>query len=207
MKCTIIAAIYQGEEAEFLFPGPLDLLICADRGYEAALKAGLVPDLVVGDFDSMPRPDLPPEKILELPVHKDDTDTAVCVREARRRGYREFRVGGGLGGRLDHTIANLQLAADCALRKERLWLCDRQNKVTILPPGSYALPRVLDRKLSLMAFTERVTGVNLRGTEWPLENAVLENRIPLGVSNEWKEASALLSFDAGLLAVFFSGDA
>ena len=205
--CMIIAAMYRGEEAEFLFPGPLDCLICADRGYEAARKAGLTPDLVVGDFDSMPRPDLPPEKLLVLPVHKDDTDTAVALEEGRRRGYREFRVGGGLGGRLDPTMANLQLAADCALRGERMWLCDPQNMATVLAPGSYALPWQYGRKLSLLAFTERVGGVCLRGTEWPLEGAVLESRRPLGVSNEWKEASAILSFESGLLAVFFSGDA
>ncbi len=155
----------------------------------------------------MPKPDLPPEKMIVLPARKDDTDTAVCLQEGRKRGFREFRVGGGLGGRLDHTVANLQLAADCALRGERMWLCDAQNLATVLAPGSYALPWMMNRKLSLLAFTDQVTGVSLRGTEWPLENAVLENRCPLGISNEWKETSAILSFESGLLSVFFSGDA
>ena len=172
--CIIIAALWAGEEQAFLTPGEGGFLICADRGYEAAKRFGLSPDLIVGDFDSMPTGFLTEEdrgRTLFLPRLKDDTDTAVCVAEGRKRGYWNFRVGGGLGGRLDHTAANLQLAADCALRGESLWLCDAQNRATVL------------------------------------EGAMLTQRRPLGVSNEWTAEEARLSFEDGLLAVFFSGDA
>ena len=208
--CIIIAALWAGEEQAFLTPGEGGLLICADRGYEAAKRFGLSPDLIVGDFDSMPAGFLTEEdrgRTLFLPRLKDDTDTAVCVAEGRKRGYRDFRVGGGLGGRLDHTAANLQLAADCALRGESLWLCDAQNRATVLAPGSYVFPRIPGRYLSLLAFTEAVRGVRLTGTRWPLEDAVLTQRRPIGVSNEWTAEEACLSFDDGLLAVFFSADA
>ena len=206
-KCIVIAAMYEGEEAGFLAPGPGDLLICADRGYECAVQAGLKPDLVVGDFDSMDRARAGNAETVVLPHLKDETDTWVCVAEGRRRGYSEFRVGGGLGGRLDHTLANLQTAADCALRGERLWLCDRRNRVTVLASGRYAFPRMPDRYLSFLALSDRVTGVSLSGTRWTLENAELTSRFPLGVSNEWLGDTAELSFQSGILAVFFSADA
>ena len=205
-KCIIIAAMYEGEERAFLTPEPGDLLICADRGYERAVRFGLKPDLLIGDFDSMPLQAFPVETVV-LPRMKDDTDTQACVNEGRRRGYAEFRVGGGLGGRLDHTVANLQTAAGCALRGESLWLCDRQNRVTVLAPGSFRLPRVEGRFLSLLALSDEVTGVTLRGTLWPLDDGMLTGRFPLGVSNEWTGEAAELRFESGILAVFFSGDA
>lgn len=209
-KCVVLAALYAGEEPDFLRREEGDLLICADRGYAAARSFGLAPDLVVGDFDSMPADRLTEAdrgRTLFLPRAKDDTDTAVCVAEGRKRGYRIFRVGGGLGGRLDHTLANLQLAADCALRGESLWLCDARNRASVLAPGAYVLPRMPGRYLSLMAYTEEVRGVTLTGARWPLDGAALLSRRALGVSNEWTAEEARLSFAEGLLAVFFSGDA
>ena len=107
-KCIIIAPLYQGEEQAWLTPEAGDLLLCADGGYDAAVRFGLRPDLVIGDFDSMPRDHVEDCPVMQLPVHKDDTDMVVCLKEARKRGYRSFRIAGCLGGRLDHTIANLQ---------------------------------------------------------------------------------------------------
>ena len=205
-KCVIIAAMWAGEERAFLEPAPEDLLLCADRGYAAARQAGWRPALTAGDFDSLPAGIAPEGPVLRLPVRKDETDTAVCVRIGRERGCREFRVGGGLGGRLDHSLANLQLAAACAVRGERLWLCDPQNRLTVLAPGRHVLPAVPGRKLSLLAFSDEVTGVCLEGAEWPLTGAVLRSTEPLGVSNEWRAPEAVLSFGSGLLTVLFSGD-
>ena len=205
--CIVIAALYDGEERAFLTPSQGDLLICADRGCERALRHGMRPDLVIGDFDSSAPESAAGLPVVTLPRLKDDTDTAVCVAEGRRRGYRAFRVGGSLGGRLDHAAANLQLSADCALRGETLWLCDARNRVTVLAPGEYVLPRMAGRYLSLLAFSETAGGVNLAGTRWPLSGAVLSSRVPLGVSNEWTSDEARLSFSDGLLTVFFSADA
>ena len=85
-----------------------DLLIAADGGY--AYLQGQKPDLVVGDFDSLGY--VPEgEQIIRHPVQKDDTDMLLAVREGLKRGYRKFVLYGGIGGRLDHTIANLQVLA------------------------------------------------------------------------------------------------
>lgn len=205
-KCIIIAPLYAGEEAEWLRCEPGDLLLCADGGYAAAVRAGLRPDLVIGDFDSMPEAVVGDCPKMVLPVHKDDTDMRVCIDEGRRRGYREFRAAGCLGGRLDHTIANLQCAVDCALRGEQLWLSDASNRITALAPGEYVLTDELPgRRLSLLAATEEVRGVTLRGTVWELKDATLTGRYPLGVSNE-VSGEVRLRFTEGVLFYCRSAD-
>ncbi len=205
-RCIIIAPLYQGEEKEWLTPQAGDWLICADGGWDAAVRQGLRPELVVGDFDSMPQSHVQGAEVMKLPVHKDDTDMVVCLREGRKRGYREFVLAGCIGGRFDHAISNLQCLADCALRGESAWMCDQQNRVTVLVPGEYQLERIPGRKLSLLAYTEQVTGVSLTGTLWPLESAALSSRYPLGCSNEITAEQATLRFEEGLLMVMYTQD-
>lgn len=205
-KCIIIAPLYQGEEQAWLAPEDGDLLICADGGYDAAVKHGLKPDLVIGDFDSMPFEHVQGCACIRLPVHKDDTDMVVCLEEGRRRGYSKFRIAGCLGGRLDHTISNLQCLYDCALRGDDVWMCDGQNRVSVLLPGEHAFPRREGYKFSLLSYTPEVKGLTLRGTEWELTDAALTNRYPLGVSNEINAEQAELSFAEGALLVLYSKD-
>ena len=205
-KCIIIAPLYAGEEADWLRREAGDLLICADGGYDAAVRCGIRPDLVVGDFDSMPETHVSGCEVLKLPAYKDDTDMVVCLREARRRGYREFRLAGCIGGRLDHTLANIQCLYDCALRGESAWMCDGINRITVLLPGAYVFPQMQGRKLSLLSYGEEARGVCLAGTEWQLDGAALTNRYPLGVSNEITAQEARLSFESGALMLVLSRD-
>lgn len=164
-RCIILTPLYAGEELPWIAPQPGDFLICADGGWARARQFGLTPQLVVGDFDSMPpamRPDVP---TLTLPTEKDDTDLVVCLHEGRKRGYTEFILAGAIGGRFDHTLSCLQCAADCALRGERAWLVDGQNRATILAPGTHHLPKMPGRKLSLLAYSPEVRDVTLTGAK------------------------------------------
>ena len=207
-RCIIIAPLYRGEERELLTPHPGDLLLCADGGYAAAKAYELQPDLVIGDFDSS-SDGVPTDCACRvLPVHKDDTDLVVCIREGRDRGYREFLIAGALGGRMDHTIAALQCLKDCALRGEQAWLVDGQNRITVLTPGTYDLSayRMEGRSLSLLAATPAVRGVTLTGTLWELQDAVLTDRYPLGISNQYV-GDARLTFTEGMLYLGLCGDA
>ncbi len=208
-SCTVIGPLYAGEEPGWTKPAPDRLLICADGGYSAALRYNLQPDLLIGDLDSLPeaeRPESGKIPVILLPEHKDDTDLAVCVAEGRRRGCSCFFLLGVLGGRMAHTIASLQVAYDCAMRGEEVWLADRQNRLTILLPGSHTLTPMRGRKLSLLAYTPEVNGVCLSGTEWELDNATLTARYPLGCSNEARAAQIRLCFESGALVYCCSRD-
>ena len=82
-----------------------DFVIAVDGGYEYVKENRI--DLVVGDFDSLgyvPKH----SKVISLPPEKDDTDMLVAIKEGLKAGYRTFRIYGGCGGRIDHTIANVQ---------------------------------------------------------------------------------------------------
>lgn len=157
-----------------------DFVIAVDGGY-AYIKDLCRVDLAVGDFDSL---GYIPEGIATLrhnPI-KDYTDTYLAFDEAFKRGYDEFAVYGALGGRLDHTIANLQCAYDFAKKGVEVKLigkdCDAEvimHKKTI--SGSKG------QTFSLFAFDE-AKGVYIKNGKYPLDNATLANTFPLGVSNE-----------------------
>lgn len=205
-RCIIIAPLYDGGFAEVVAKQPGDMIICADGGYQSAVAAGITPDLVVGDFDSMAEPTSFLCPAVRLPREKDDTDMVVCIREGRMRGYRHFDIAGAMGGRADHTLANLQCLADCAMRGEAARMLEERNEITILSPGSYTFRKRNGYFFSLLAYSPEVSGANLAGTAWLLDHATLSNRFPLGISNKIIGDQAALSFESGLLMVIQSKD-
>lgn len=206
-RCIIVLPLYAGEAPELVRKQPGDLLLCADAGYARAVAAGLKPDGAIGDFDSMPRETVRDCPVLTLPTHKDDTDTARCMEVGRERGYREFLLAGGIGGRLDHTLTNIQLLYDAALRGEEAVLLGGCNEARMLMPGVHRLPRHEGWKLSLLAYTPEVKGLTLRGVEYPLTDYTLVNHTSLGVSNEWTADFAEVSFTEGALLAIYAKDA
>ena len=122
-------------------PQPGDLLIAADGGYAHLSRWGLMPDLVVGDFDSGPKPAHP--QVISLPREKDVTDTWAAAQLGRERGYSVFYIYGGLGGQLDHTLANIQLLCHMADAGEQGYLVDGQVAVTAVAKARCCLPPTL----------------------------------------------------------------
>lgn len=93
-------------------PGPEDLVLAADGGYRALYSLGYMPDLLLGDFDSLGDVPLPADlPVLRFPVRKDDTDTGLALRYGLEQGFRDFALYGCAGGRVDHLLANLQSMA------------------------------------------------------------------------------------------------
>ena len=108
-RCVIITAYCQNKLRDCIEFNEDDIIICADAGYQLALSEDIKPDIIIGDFDSASRPTVNGSRVIELPVIKDDTDTLSCLRYALSLGVKEIVILGGIGGRLDHTIANLKL--------------------------------------------------------------------------------------------------
>ena len=194
--CYIVGA---GEDYGLDFvPRAEDLVIAADGGYRALQRAGLHPDLVVGDFDSLGV--APEEKqVVTLPKVKDVTDTWAAIRLGEERGYREFRLYGCTGGRIEHTLANLQTVADVTAKGEICRLYDK-NQVVFGISGGTTLEFGPEKHgfVSLFAHTDRCTGVTLRGLKYTLENGELGNCFPLGVSNEFLGVPSSVTIGTGL---------
>ena len=151
----------------------------------------------MGDFDSWPEPHLPVET-LTLPREKDDTDTVFAAREAMRRGFEEFLLLGVLGGRLDHTLANVGLllmldgAGKSALALDELSQLEIVSRRTITVPERWPW-------FSLLAVDGPASGVCIRNAKYPLQNASIDPSYQYGVSNEPLPGGAEISVAQGRL--------
>ena len=195
--CYIVGAMPLEPE---LTPRPRagDLVIAADGGYASLRARGVAPDLVVGDFDSLGSvPDHP--NTVRLPREKDDTDTCHAMNLALDRGYTRFLLLGGVGGRLDHTVANLQLLAGLAARGARGILAGDGQAATVIANGSFDFPKSMSGYCSVFCQGAAASGVRLEGLKYPLEDAQLTASVPLGVSNEFLGVPARVSVREGAL--------
>lgn len=205
MQAIIITPCLKNKICDTVNIGKDDFIICADNSFPAAISQGIIPDLIIGDFDTGRSVSFPKEAdILRFPVEKDDSDTMLCVKEAARRGFTKITVAGGLSGRLDHTFANLQMLAYGAALGLDITVTDGENEAFLLRPGKTALPRKEGFSLSVFSYTEKTGGLSLSGVKYPLENGELTNLFPLGLSNEITEEEAEISFTYGLLLVIIS---
>ena len=181
-------------------PGAQDFVIAADKGYEALEAYGVPPDLVVGDFDSMGfRPDHP--KVVDLPVEKDDTDMMAAIRLGWERGYRTFRLYGGTGGRVDHTLANLQSLVWLSTRGGRGFLIGEDWTAAAVTDGDMTFAPGHSGFLSVFCQGDRAEGVTLEGLKYPLKDAVLTCDFPLGVSNAFTGRESRVAVRKGTLLV------
>ncbi len=179
-----------------------DLVIAADAGYRVCQQEGLVPDVILGDFDSMEAPDAG-EKVCRLPVEKDDTDTLAAVKLGLERECTDFWIYGGTGGkRLDHTLANLQTLLYLRRRGARGFLYDNDFVWTALENESLQVRKTVEWGLfSAFCLGDRAEGVDEIGFQYPLRDAVLTPDFPLGVSNHILEPQAEITVRRGALAV------
>ena len=195
-RCLIIA----GGDYAPIRPGRGDFTLACDRGYAWCKREGIVPDLILGDFDSYSGalPDGIP--VLRYPVEKDDTDTMLAVRYASEQGFDAVRLCCCFGGRLDHLLSNIQTlhyAAELGMEAEAR---DEKTYIRILRPGAYEIPERPGWSLSLLSLSERVEGLTIRGTKYEAEGVTLLNPSTLGQSNAFR-GDAHIRFARGVLAL------
>lgn len=198
--CYIVGSIEI--ESEKITPKPGDFVIAADGGYTNLQKLGVKPDLLVGDFDSL---EAVPEsvRIIRLPKEKNDTDTLYAVRLGLEKGYKNFQVYGGIGGRLDHTIANIQTLAFIAEQGGRGFLIGGGYTITVIKNSKITFG---DKTgiISVFCVGEKAEGVYLTGLKYPLTNYTMTKSVPIGVSNEFTGAESTVEVKNGMLAVMWN---
>ena len=187
-----------------MLPGKDDYIIAADAGYSTLVSRGIVPDLVVGDFDSLSgAPDHP--NIIRSPAEKDDTDMMLAVRQGMKRGFTTFIIEGGLDGRLDHTLANLQVLAFISRNGGRGVLLGRDMCATSVTNGSIGFKARASGIISVFGVGDKAEGITLSGLKYPLDNATVTSDYPIGVSNEFTGASATVAVRNGTLIIVWAG--
>ena len=180
-----------------------DLIIAADGGYAYLEKAGIKPDIAIGDFDSL---NFSPvcEKVIKLNPIKDITDMYAAVNVGIEEGYSCFHLYGATGGRIDHTIANIQLIASLAQNKMKAFIHDCNTVITAICNDSLEFSKENKGYISVFSHSEKCSGVYLKGLKYMLENAELTNTFPLGVSNEFIGEKSEIIIDNGTAIVTYS---
>jgi thiamine pyrophosphokinase len=186
-----------------------DYFICVDGGARHAMRLGIHPQLLIGDLDSL-------DKELRAwlvsgktrcethPAEKDFTDAHLAVEEALRMRPEEILLLGCLGGRLDHTLANVGLLLRCHRAGVRARLVDELNEVILISEETLRLQGQPGDLISLLPLSDYASGITVRGMKYPLENGTLKQGDSRGVSNEFAAGEATVSVSRGYLLVIKS---
>ena len=175
--------------------------IAADAGLRALQNAGIKPDLLIGDFDSLGN-DLPPEiPVIRLPVEKDVTDTDAAAAEGIKRGCAEFAFYGVLGGRPDHSLANLSLLARLSQRGFSAKAYGAGFEITAITNGRLSFPAGRTGAAAVFSWTDQSEGVTIAGFKYTLQNGALRSNFALGVSNSFTGKPAFVEVGNGTLLI------
>ena len=197
--CYIVGAGDFNEKTLDITDG--DIVIAADGGYEYLDKIGIKPDIYMGDFDSAPKPQTNAD-IEVFKCEKDDTDTLLAVKHGFELGFKSFKIYGGCGGRADHTFSNIQTLAYIVSRGGRAMLFGNSEVYTVTD-SEVSFGGDMKGKISVFSLSDRAEGVSIKGLKYELEDSVLTNLFPLGVSNEFIGKPSEISVKNGLLLIIY----
>ena len=177
-----------------------DFYIFCDSGLFHKNALNVKPDLIVGDFDSHEKPDSNAETIV-LPREKDDTDTFFAVKEALSRGFSDFLIIGAVGGRLDHTLANISILLHLNDRGCKARIVDDYSEMEIADKTEKQIPDSFPY-FSVLNIDGTADGITIKNAKFPTDNATIPPSFQYGVSNEplrGKVATVIVSAGRALL--------
>jgi len=180
-------------------------IICADSGAGYLHAIGLVPNVIIGDMDSLSPGMLDyfeerGSRIIRFPEGKNETDTQLALEYAFGTVPDEIYVFGAFGTRIDHTLANVSLLALGMKKGIQIKLIDEWCE-TFVVNSKCTLEGEPGQTVSLLPLSDKVTGITIEGFEYPLNNGVMEIGKPYGVSNRLVAARGVISVRSGHLLV------
>jgi thiamine pyrophosphokinase len=208
-KCIIIGAgeCNTADLKKHLIIADGDYCIAADGGLDYLIQIGIKPNLVMGDLDSVI--DTDKTKAYEtrvFPPEKDDTDMLLAIKEGLARGYRYFEIYGALGGRVDHTFANIQClnflinnnAEGRLIGSNGSFITMIKNSKITFTASQYEP----SRKISVFAYGGTACGVTECGLKYTTDNSTIKSDFPIGVSNEFIGEDAYIKVSDGILMIY-----
>lgn len=198
---------------DFIKKNQYACIIAVDGGLAAARKLNLKPDFCLGDFDSVNREDYAYYRSQEgiewlvYPPEKNETDTELALHLAVDRQVQEIHLFGATGTRMDHTLAAIGLLEIPVKAGISCWMIDAHNRITMIESDCrIRRDEAFGTYLSLIPYTEKVTGVTLTGVKYPLQNSSFIQGNSLGISNEITGEEAGISLKEGKLILIESKD-
>jgi thiamine pyrophosphokinase len=191
---------------------PGDVYVGADRGALFLVQQGIIPDISMGDFDSVNEAELiiirhnSKEFIACDPVMKDLSDTEMAFSWAMDQNPDEIVLYGAIGTRFDHSLANIHLLSLAVHKQIHCTIVDSHNRLRLINQSITLKKSAAYSHVSLLPFTSQVTGITLEGFQYPLKEATLTIGQSLGVSNRLVEPSGHIQIKQGQLLVIESKD-
>lgn len=197
-KCIVIGA---GDLTVGTVPvGEEDLVIAVDGGVNYCSVLEIEPDIILGDFDSVNDAQREailnlkeeiPERVVVLKPEKDDTDMLAALKLGLEKGFDYFLIYAATGGRLEHTLANIQCLLFLKNHDAVGYLMDGSGMIFVMRNEEVKLRDNLEGYFSLFCLGKEAKGVTIRGMKYELDDFTMTNDFPIGVSNEFigKEAS------------------
>lgn len=201
--------------SEYLKKEEFSKVMAVDNGLKWCHELGIIPDYIVGDFDTVSEEILkkyenePKVQIERLNPHKDDSDTEHAMWQVISCQPDEIILLGGLGNRMDHALANIYSLQIPLQYHIPAYLIDEKNRISIIKRD-----KVIKRKeqygkyFSLIPFSDEVHGVSVSGAVYSVENKdfTREDQYSLGISNEISEEEVHISIKDGMLILLETKD-
>lgn len=209
MKKALIVGACPLKDISFLKEKKADILVACDGGYKVFFSSGMEPDLFIGDFDTLDEKMVkyPKEKII-LPARKDDTDTFFAVKYLLEKGYDTFEFYGCLGGKIEHTIANIQILFYLVKKGAKGYLFSENNQIVVhMIHDSYIRLKPLKCGfLSVFSYNGESKGVDIENLLYTVKDISLNDDVPLGISNQFIAKEGRISVKEGTLLLVLPKD-
>lgn len=191
-----------------------DCIIGVDKGLEFCYRNHVIPDWILGDFDSISKEVIDwYREQQEIPIRqykpeKDDTDTRLGMELALKLGSDKIFLLGATGGRLDHYMGNLQSLLITARKEKEGWILDEQNAITVRKAGKICIHKEeqFGKYVSFFSMGDEVTGLSLTGFQYPLDGYTLKNSDGIAVSNQLSDDCGIIELETGYLMMVLSKD-
>lgn len=188
-----------------------DKIIAVDKGLDTLNNLQIVPNYIVGDFDSVNRKVLKQYENKNIPItylkpEKDFTDTHMALKLAIQIGSTSITIIGAIGTRIDHSLANIHVLKETLDNNVQAKLVNENNEIMLINKETVIKKNGNFKYVSIIPLTSKVTGVTLRGFKYLLENATLNIGESIGVSNEQVEDKATIEIKEGIAILIFSKD-
>lgn len=180
-----------------------DYLIAADGGYDYVKQMQMIPNLVIGDMDSVAEETFQKEvPVMKLPTEKDDTDMLAAIKEGLAAGCKEFVIYGALGGeRIDHSFANIQCLLYLHHHGAKGVLYGVHDRIELLCNEKRIYPASMRGIFSAFAFGGDAKGVTEQGLKYSLQDATIKMEFPIGISNEFIGQESMIEVRDGKLLI------
>ena len=188
----------------------VEYVICADGGLEKAENLNLVPNIIIGDLDSVNSSVLKKYtdmniEIVKYPREKNYTDMELAIEYALEKNYKDIVLIGAVGSRLDHTMANMLLIEKYYNKGINIKIIDNNNKIQIVTNKMEILNK-RNYYVSLVPITEILEGITLEGFKFPLNNINVNRGSTLCISNQITGEKGIITINKGKALAFISKD-